>query len=59
MLLILFYAYFTDLKSIVDDMIEIAVDQMQEEKNKRPIGFAINRDNEPQAEDTRFTALHN
>ena len=33
MLLILFYAYFTDLKSMVDDMIEIAVDQMQEEKN--------------------------
>lgn len=44
---------------MVADMIEIAVDQMQEEKNKRPIGFAINRDNEPQAEDTRFTALYN
>lgn len=59
MLLALFYAYFMDLKFTVDDMIEIAIGQMQEEKNKRPIGFTINRDSEQQAEDTKFAASHN
>jgi hypothetical protein len=59
MLLTLFYVYFMDLKSTVNDMIEIAVDQMQKEKNKKPIGFAISRNNEQQAEDTKFAASHN
>lgn len=40
-------------------MIEIAIDQIQEEKDKRPIGFSIYRANEEQKENTRFTASHN